>query len=70
MTKEFIPEYRLRDPGKAIGQCDGYFDPSGNQRHGPMRINKSAQDRMPVDQRPRVIEAKRRAKRMKESGNA
>ncbi len=53
MAKELVPEYRLCDPGKAVKGCDGYFDPSGNQRHGPMRIDKTVQDRQRKEDRPR-----------------
>lgn len=68
MKEQAKPEYMLRDPGKAVGQCDGYFDPGSNQRHGPMRIDKTRQDAMPVDKRPRVIAAKKRAERMAAGG--
>jgi hypothetical protein len=61
MAKEISPDYRLRDPHKAVGQCDGYFSPENRQPHGPMRPGKTSQDRMPVDKRPRVQAAKKRS---------
>jgi hypothetical protein len=51
------------DDGKMVKGCDGYFEPSGLTRQGPMRQGKTAQDSMPVDLRPRVIAAKKRAGR-------
>lgn len=54
MAKEIIPEYRLVDPGKAgILGCTGEFEPENRQPHGPMRPGKTAQDRVPKEQRPR-----------------
>lgn len=56
---------QLFDRGKVVGSCDGYFAPPTSQRQDAMRKDKTAQDSMPVAQRPRVIAAKARAERMK-----
>ncbi len=56
------PVYRRYDPGKAVGTCDGAFKPENRQPHGPLRPGKTREDRMPVESRPRVIAAKKRAR--------
>lgn len=62
-----IPLYRLRDQAKVVGDCDGYFEPSPNQYQDALHPGKTAQDRMPVEKRPRVIAARKRAERMKDA---
>lgn len=53
MAANPIPEYRLNDPGKAVGGCTGDFEPPSAQFNGPTRPGKTQQDHMPKDQRPR-----------------
>jgi hypothetical protein len=51
-------DYMEHDPGR------GDFDPRGYTRQGPMRIDKTRQDRQPVSQRQRVKDAQRRVAKM------
>lgn len=67
MAKTVVPEYRLNDPGKVAGGCSGDFEPQNLQPHGTLHPMKTEQDRMPREERPRVIAAKKRAKRMRDS---
>lgn len=55
---------RAFDEGKMVNGCDGAFEPENRMPHGALRPRKTYEDRMPVDQRPRVIEARKRAERM------
>lgn len=62
-----VAHRRSYDEGKiGINGCDGAFEPENRQPHGALRPRKTWEDRIPVDQRPRVIEARKRAERMRD----
>lgn len=69
-SREDELEYHRRyDPGKeGILGCDGSFAPENRQPHGALRSGKTREDRMPVEKRPRVIAAQKRAERMAKNG--
>jgi hypothetical protein len=57
---------RQYDDGKAgILGCDGAYEPESRLPHGALRPGKTYEDRLPVDKRRRVIEAQKRAERMR-----
>lgn len=62
-----LPVYQRYDEGKAVGTCDGAFKPENRQPHGPMRPGKTREDQMPIGERPRVVEAQRRAAKSQKS---
>lgn len=70
MAKDLVPEYRLNDPGKVVGGCSGDFEPENRQPHGALRPGKTEQDRTAREDRPRVIAAKKRAKRVRDNAKA
>lgn len=56
--------HRHFDDGKVgILGCDGAFEPENRLPHGALRPGKTYEDRLPVDKRRRVIEARKRAER-------
>lgn len=63
-TDEFLVEQARRyDVGKAVKGCDGAFEPENRLPHGALRPNKTYEDRLPVDRRPRVEAANKRRER-------
>lgn len=47
------PIYRLRDAGKIVKGCDGYFTPSESTLGRALRPGKTYEDSLPKEQRPR-----------------
>jgi hypothetical protein len=61
--KSDIEMVRRYDPGKEVNGCDGAFEPENRMPHGALRPGKTYEDRMPVEKRPRVLAAQKRAGR-------